>query len=164
MERFGISVGSQLLEAVRFAGVGILLGVWYDLFRLVRLLTAPSARRIFVQDILFFASSAAVTLLMALSVSSGRVRVFHLLALAAGFFCYYQTVGRLAYAVAKRLVRALSRWAWRARRAAGRGRARAQARVAAHRASKAGAEEENSSPGEQKNFQKPLETERGAML
>ncbi len=144
MERFGISVGSQLLEAVRFAGVGILLGVWYDLFRLVRLLTAPSARRIFVQDILFFASSAAATLLLALAVSSGRVRVFHLLALAVGFFCYYQTIGRLLYAVAKRIARALSRCAWRVRRAAGRGCARAQERAAARRASRADAGAENS--------------------
>lgn len=154
MERFGISVGSQLLEAVRFAGVGILLGVWYDLFRLVRLLTAPSARRIFVQDILFFASAAAITLLLALPISSGRVRVFHLLALAVGFFCYYQTVGRLLYTVAKRIARGLSRGAWRVRHAAAKGRERARERVAARRTREAVAAEENSAPEEQKKIQK----------
>ncbi len=109
MERFGISVGGQLLEAVRFAGIGVLLGVWYDLFRLVRLLTRPPAWRIFVQDMLYFCSAAAVTMLLALPVSSGRIRLFHLLALTIGAVCYYFTVGRLVYRIARLLDRVL-RW------------------------------------------------------
>lgn len=107
MERFGITVGGQLLEAVRFAGVGVLLGLWYDVFRLLRLLTRPGARRIFLHDLLFFASAAAVTLLCSLPISSGHIRLFHLFATAVGFVAYYQTVGRLAYAMARLLVRAL---------------------------------------------------------
>lgn len=107
MERFGITVGGQLLEAVRFAGVGVLLGLWYDVFRLLRLLTRPNARRIFLHDLLFFASAAAVTLLCSLPISSGHIRLFHLLSVAVGFVAYYQTVGRLVYAVARLLVRLL---------------------------------------------------------
>lgn len=137
MERFGISVGGQLLEALRFAGVGILLGVWYDLFRLVRLLTAPSARRIFGQDMLFFASSAAITLLLALPISSGRVRAFHLLALMTGFFCYYQTLGRLFYAVAKRIARGSAQIGRLMRRAAVKRRTRVRERMAARTAKNA---------------------------
>lgn len=133
MERFGISVGGQLLEAVRFAGVGILLGVWYDLFRLFRLLTRPPARRIFVQDLLFFAGAAAITLLLSLPISSGWVRVYHLMALAVGFFCYYQTVGRLIYATARALLRLNERVNLRLRRLFRRGRARMQDRMEAAR-------------------------------
>ena len=105
MERFGISVGGQLLEMVRFAGVGILIGIWYDGFRLFRLVNRPSAWRVFWQDLLFFAGAAAITLLLSLPISSGRVRLFHLMALAIGFTCYYQTVGRLIYVTARWLVR-----------------------------------------------------------
>lgn len=116
MERFGITVGSQLLEVIRFAGVGVLLGLWYDLFRLLRLLTRPPARRIFVEDLLFFAGAAAATLLLALPISSGRIRLFHLLALTVGFICYYHTVGRLLYRIARLLVGLLERLAMLAQR------------------------------------------------
>lgn len=109
MERFGLSVGGQLLEAVRFAGIGILLAVVYDLFRLCRLFGTPSPRRVFFEDVLFFALAAALTLLLSLPVSHGVVRVFHLLALTLGFFSYYHTVGRLIYAAARRPARALRR-------------------------------------------------------
>ena len=45
MERFGITTGGQLLELCRFGGIGVVLAVVYDLFRLTRLLTKPPARR-----------------------------------------------------------------------------------------------------------------------
>lgn len=104
MERFGITAGGQLLELCRFAGIGVVLGVVYDLFRLLRLLTKPPARRIFLQDLLYFALAAAVTQLLALPISHGRVRVFHLLALAVGAVAYYLTVGRLLFWLAQHLV------------------------------------------------------------
>ncbi|MBO5797019.1 MAG: spore cortex biosynthesis protein YabQ [Clostridia bacterium] len=104
MERFGITTGGQLLELCRFAGIGVVLGVVYDLFRLIRLLTKPPARRIFLQDLLYFALAAALTQVLALPVSHGRVRVFHLLALAVGATAYYLTVGRLVYWLAQHLV------------------------------------------------------------
>ena len=113
MERFGISVSSQLLELLRFAGVGVLLGVLHDLFRLIRLLTKPPARRIFWQDLLFFALAAALTQLLALPISSGRVRLFHLLSLLVGAAAYYLTVGRVIYWLACRLAAGLEAvFAW----------------------------------------------------
>lgn len=107
MERFGITVGGQLLELLRFAGIGVVLGVLYDLFRILRLLTKPPARRIFFEDLLYFALAAALTQLLALPVSHGRVRLFHLLALLLGFALYYLTAGRLLYWLAGRLVAGL---------------------------------------------------------
>lgn len=109
MERFGITAGGQLLELCRFGGIGVVLGVVYDLFRLTRLLTKPPARRIFLQDILYFALAAAITQVLALPVSHGRVRVFHLLALAAGAAAYYLTAGRLIFWLAQHLVAAVER-------------------------------------------------------
>lgn len=118
MERFGLSVGGQMLEAVRFAGIGILLAVVYDLFRLCRLFGTPSPHRVFFEDVLFFALAAVLTLLLSLPVSHGVVRVFHLLALTLGFFSYYHTVGRLIYTAARRLTRTFRRLFSRRHRAA----------------------------------------------
>ena len=107
MERFGITVSGQRLELIRFAVVGITLGAWYDVFRLLRLVVHPRPWRIFFQDLLFFASAAAVTLLAALPISSGVIRPSHLLALVVGFTVYYHTVGRLLYQTMRLFVRFL---------------------------------------------------------
>ena len=95
MERFGISPGGQGTELLCFCGVGALLGGIYDLLRLWRILTSPPARRVFWQDLLFFTLAAALTQLLALPVSSGRIRLFHLLAIGLGAFLYLETAGRL---------------------------------------------------------------------
>lgn len=95
MERFGITPGGQGAQLLQFAGVGILLAVLYDGFRLWRILTSPPPRRVFFQDLVFFVLAAALTQLLALPVSRGRIRLFHLLAIALGGGLYLQTAGRL---------------------------------------------------------------------
>lgn len=105
MERFGITVDGQLAEAIRFAAVGILLAVWYDVFRLIRVFSRPNAVRIFIEDLLYGISAAAVTLLASLPICHGHIRFFHFPALIIGFLCYYHTVGRLFFSLANRLRR-----------------------------------------------------------
>lgn len=76
-------------------GFGSLLGVVYDLFRLVRLAVAERKRGVFLQDLLFFAVAAFLTVLFLLVVNCGSLRLFILFAMAAGFFVYYVTLSRL---------------------------------------------------------------------
>lgn len=52
-------------------GLGFLLGAFYDVFRVIRLLMRPSAKVVFFQDLLFFALSSVVTFLFALAVTGG---------------------------------------------------------------------------------------------
>ena len=104
MERFGITVSGQLLELCQFGGVGLLLGVVYELFRLLRLLTRATARGVFLQDVLYFVLAAAITQVLALPISSGRVRLVHFLALILGFALYYFTVGQIVYRLMRLVV------------------------------------------------------------
>lgn len=104
MERFGITVSGQTLELVRFAAVGVALGVWYDLFRLLRLLLKPPVWRVFLADVLFFATAAVWTQLAALPICQGAVRPVHLAAMAVGFAVYYHTVGRVMYGIARQIL------------------------------------------------------------
>ena len=105
MERFGISVAGQSQELLWFLAVGALLGVWYELFRTGRLIVPPSARRVFLEDVMAAAGAAFITQAAALPISSGRVRLAHLLCLLCGAVLYYVTVGKLIHAVLRFLVR-----------------------------------------------------------
>ena len=75
-------------------GLGFLLGAFYDVFRVIRLLMRPSAKVVFFQDLLFFALSSVVTFLFALAVTGGELRFYLFLGLVTGFMAYYFTIGR----------------------------------------------------------------------
>lgn len=105
MERFGISVAGQTRELLWFLAVGVLLGVWYEVFRTGRLLVPPSAFRVFCEDVVAAVGAAFITQAAALPISSGRVRLVHLLCLLCGGAAYYFTLGRLIHAVLRGIVR-----------------------------------------------------------
>lgn len=109
--------GQQLNELFLSCGMGFLLGAYYDLFRVIRLVMRPGKRAIFFQDVFFFLSSAVVTFLFSLSVMDGELRFYLFLGLIAGFFAYYFTIGRVVVRSAKAVVAAfLKVWRlfWRA--------------------------------------------------
>ena len=98
-------------------GLGFLLGAFYDVFRVIRLLMRPSAKVVFFQDLLFFALSSVVTFLFALAVTGGELRFYLFLCLVTGFMAYYFTIGRVVVRSAKAVVAAfLKVWRlfWRA--------------------------------------------------
>ena len=87
--------GQQLNELFLSCGMGFLLGAYYDIFRVIRLVMRPGKRTIFFQDLFFFLSSAVVTFIFSLSVMDGQLRFYLFLGLLAGFFAYYFTIGRV---------------------------------------------------------------------
>lgn len=76
-------------------GMGFLLGLYYDVFRVIRLVMRSGKRWIVVQDLLFFLSSAVITFLFALAVMDGQLRFYLFLGEGIGFAAYYWTIGRL---------------------------------------------------------------------
>ena len=89
-------------------GFGTLLGLVYDLFRLVRI--ADRRRRgVFLQDLLFLVVAAFLTVLFLLVVNHGSLRLFILLAMAVGFFAYYFTLSRVVMRCARFLFLLLRR-------------------------------------------------------
>lgn len=98
--------------------VGAGLGIVYDVIRFVRVLFSvdvkspfgrKGARRwfsyIFVAlgDLFFFAVAAAVLCVFFFLTGDGRMRGYGLVGAYLGFFCYYQTVGRLFIGIVSRL-------------------------------------------------------------
>ena len=90
-----ITIGEQLNQLFLSCGMGFLLGLYYDVYRVARLVIRAGKRWIFVQDLLFFLTSAVFTFLFALAVMEGRLRFYLFFGEALGFSAYYFTIGRV---------------------------------------------------------------------
>lgn len=101
-----ITNGQQLNELFLSCGLGFLLGAFYDIFRVMRLVMKPGAKAVFVQDMVFFLTSAIATFLFALAVMDGELRFYLFIGLIAGFCAYYFTIGRLVMRCAGAVVAA----------------------------------------------------------
>ncbi len=88
-------------------GVGVLLALFYDVFRIFRTVFHSERRAVFCQDLFFMLCAAFITFLLALGVSYGNVRFYILAGEIIGWCLYYLTVGmitiRLFMAVSKLL-------------------------------------------------------------
>ena len=91
-------------------GLGFLLGIVYDLFRTERMAFTMRRVGVFLQDILFFLTCAAVTFLFLLAVNHGEIRGFIIAGEALGFFIYYFSFGLLAVRVSSFTIRTIRRF------------------------------------------------------
>lgn len=103
------------LQAVHWllsGGAGFILGAYYDIFRLARLIFKPGKTAVFLQDLLFFITAAFMTYLFFLAVADGAVRWVLLVWILVGFFAWRATVGRVVYGIAKWLIAFITK-GWR---------------------------------------------------
>lgn len=86
---------------------GIVLGVFYDIFRIIRLFFACRYWNIFIQDILYFSFSGIMTFLFILSINFGEVRFYILAGEAIGWIIYYLTIGEIMHKLSYKLVKTM---------------------------------------------------------
>ncbi len=116
-----VSQSALVSLALYGAAVGVLLGIVYDVFRILRIAVEPSNRLrrlgavtgseaangkkphgetvrtviIAIEDIIYSVICAVVISVMIFHINSGHPRWFILLGTAVGFFVYYFTVGKI---------------------------------------------------------------------
>lgn len=108
---FDVGTGGRLYEMFLFGGLGFLLGLYYDAFRVARVMMHPGKRVIFFQDVFYCLSSALLFFLFAIGVTGGQLRWYLFAGAFAGFFAYRLTVGRLVVKAARRVIEAVV-WLW----------------------------------------------------
>lgn len=108
---FDAGNSGRLYEMFLFGGLGFLLGLYYDAFRVARVMMQSGKRVIFVQDVFYCLSSALVFFLFAVSVNGGRLRWYLFLGAALGLAAYRMTAGRFVVRVARRVIGAAV-WLW----------------------------------------------------
>lgn len=85
----------QLLSFFRSLVLGIMLCVFYDFIKSLRLTVNFSAVAIFLQDIVYSSVAAFVTFLFLLSVTNGEMRGYVIIGISAGFIMSRFTLSRL---------------------------------------------------------------------
>lgn len=104
-----LTIADQTRLFLLAIGLGFLLGVVYDLFRVVRMAFTMRRAGVFIQDVLFFLVCAAVTFVFLLAVNQGEIRGFIIAGEVLGFLIYYFSLGLLAMRVSSFLVHATQR-------------------------------------------------------
>jgi spore cortex biosynthesis protein YabQ len=82
---------------------GLAAGLIYDVLRLMRRIIGAKKALSFVLDTLFWLAGAAITFIVVYVSTSGELRLFHLLGLAAGFILYILTFSRLLLFIYRRI-------------------------------------------------------------
>lgn len=99
------SLSSQLLVFVYSLALGLILGVAYDFFRIVRMVINSKNIAVFLQDVLYFIVSGLITFFFVLGVNSGNSRFYILAGEAVGWILYHITLGEVVYRCSGKLVK-----------------------------------------------------------
>lgn len=94
-----LTFDSQLQGFLISIGVGVLLGAFYDIFRIYRIVLRPEKKAVFFQDLFYMICAALVTFLLSLGVNFGEVRFYILAGEAIGWCLYYLTIGMVTFQV-----------------------------------------------------------------
>lgn len=90
-----ITLSNQIYVFVIACLFGVILGIIYDLFRILRIVIRWTKIQIIFQDILYFSLSGVLTFLFMLAVNLGEVRLYIVVGEFLGWLVYYLTVGEL---------------------------------------------------------------------
>ncbi len=100
----GMTGDIQLQSLLYACGLGFLLGLYYELFRTVRLLLPPTSRSCLFQDVFFCLSAALITFFSFLAIADGNMYPYLFMGEIAGFFSFYCTPGRAFHKVLAKLL------------------------------------------------------------
>ena len=96
--------------------LGFCFGIYYEVFRFLRLSFPHSVFLVGVEDILFFLPISFVFLLFTYAFSDGLVRWFSLLGTLSGFLLYLSTLGKLLVFFSEKIlfaIRRILKFIWR---------------------------------------------------
>lgn len=104
MGREFFTVGTQVQGFFLSMGIGVVIGVLYDLFRILRMSLTDHKAIVVIQDVLFWSVSAVLSFLFVFVVNNGEFRGFLAIGEIAGFVLYYFTLGAVIFKISGWLV------------------------------------------------------------
>lgn len=98
------TISQTLLLGGYFLILGVVFGLFFELFRFLRLLIRHNTLAVTLEDCVFSVVSAIVSFIVALSVGGGYFRLYYVFFEATGFIVYYFTIGRIIHLISRRAV------------------------------------------------------------
>lgn len=78
---------------------GVVCGVVYDLFRILRAFAFKNKIIVFIEDVIYCLFVSVVFMVLFYNYSEGQIRFFAFAGVIGGFSAYYFTIGRLTYKI-----------------------------------------------------------------
>lgn len=101
---YGLSLAEQTKNFLLSLGFGFIMGIFYDLFRIIRISISKGKIATIVSDILYCIFLCFCTFIFCLTVNEGEVRFYLLSGAGAGFCVYYFSLGAIIFSLSERLV------------------------------------------------------------
>lgn len=101
---YSLSLAQQTKGFLLALGMGFLLGILYDLIRIIRISISRGKFAVIICDIVFCALACFCTFLFCLTVNEGEIRLYLVLGEIAGFFVYYFSLGAIIFACSEKII------------------------------------------------------------
>lgn len=108
------NISSTLQQCGVFFIAGIVMGLFYEGLRALRMMFRHCAAVVFIEDILFFSLCGAVSFIIALTVGIGYFRVYYVVFEAMGAGIYFLTVGRAVNLLLKKVITSVKKFLYAA--------------------------------------------------
>lgn len=95
------TLSEQLSVFVWSCAFGVILGVFYEIFRFARLAGLNSKLHVYIQDIIFMCICSVLTFLFTVGFNKGKIRFFILLGELLGLLLYRYTIGEFTIKIFK---------------------------------------------------------------
>lgn len=101
---YGLSLATQTKNFLLSLGLGFMMGIFYDLFRIIRMSISKNKISVIISDLLYCIFLCFVTFLFCITVNEGQIRLYLLLGEAIGFAVYYFSLGAIIFSFSEFLV------------------------------------------------------------
>ena len=101
---YSFSLAVQTKSFLLSLGMGFLLGIIYDLIRIIRISISNKKIGVVISDLLFCVIACLGTFLFCLTVNEGEIRLYLILGETAGFFTYYFSLGIIIFSYSEKII------------------------------------------------------------
>lgn len=101
---YGLSLAQQTKGFLLSLGFGFIMGIFYDLFRIIRISISKGKIATVISDILYCIFLCFCTFIFCLTVNEGELRFYLLLGAGAGFAVYYFSLGIIIFSFSEKLI------------------------------------------------------------
>lgn len=101
---YSLSLAEQTKGFLLSLGFGFLMGIFYDLFRIVRICISKRKSVVVAFDLIYFVFLSFCSYLFFLVVNEGDIRAFLILGEGIGFGIYYFSLGVIVFTASEKIV------------------------------------------------------------
>lgn len=101
---YSLSLATQTKVFLLSLGFGFIMGIFYDVFRIVRMCVGRGRASFVISDVLYCLLLCVCSFLFFLTVNEGEIRVYIIIGEAAGFFVYYFSLGAVIFSVSGKII------------------------------------------------------------